>query len=84
MGFSRQEWSGLPSPPPGDFPDPGIKTMSLLSPALAEWFFTTRATWEGKKKNKQRIRERAVGLELDLELNPPMQLYHLPALKVDA
>ena len=24
MGFSRQEyWSGLPSPPPGDCPDPG-------------------------------------------------------------
>ena len=26
MGFSRQEyWSGLPSPSPGDLPDPGIK-----------------------------------------------------------
>ena len=26
MGFSRQEyWSGLPCPPPGDLPDPGIK-----------------------------------------------------------
>ena len=26
MGFSRQEyWSGLPFPPPGDFPDQGIK-----------------------------------------------------------
>ena len=25
-GFSRQEdWSGLPCPPPGDLPDPGIK-----------------------------------------------------------
>ena len=25
MGFSRQEyWSGLPYPPPGDLPDPGI------------------------------------------------------------
>ena len=32
MGFSRQEyWSGLPCPPPGDFPDPGIKPRS---PAL--------------------------------------------------
>ena len=37
MGFSRQEyWSGLPCPPPGGFPDPGIKTASLVSPALAE------------------------------------------------
>ena len=29
MGFSRQEyWSGLPFPPPGDLPDPGIKPGS--------------------------------------------------------
>ena len=32
MGFSRQEhWSGLPCPPPGDLPDPGIEPAS---PAL--------------------------------------------------
>ena len=32
MGFSRQEdWSGLPCPPPGDLPDPGIEPMA---PAL--------------------------------------------------
>jgi len=32
MGFSRQEyWSGLPSPSPGDLPDPGIEPRS---PAL--------------------------------------------------
>ena len=32
MGFSRQEyWSGLPYPPPGNLPDPGIESMS---PAL--------------------------------------------------
>ena len=31
-GFSRQEyWSGLPCPPPGDLPNPGIKPRS---PAL--------------------------------------------------
>ena len=36
MGFSRKKyWSGLPRPPPGDFPDPGIKPTSLTSPALA-------------------------------------------------
>ena len=39
MGFSRQEyWSGLPCPPPGDRPNPGIKPAS---PALAGGFFTT-------------------------------------------
>ena len=47
MGFSRQEyWSGLPCPPPGDLPNPGIKPVSLMSPSLADGFFTTSATWE--------------------------------------
>ena len=37
MGFSRQEyWSGLPRPPPGDFPGLG---MEPASPALAGGFF---------------------------------------------
>ena len=32
---TRQEyWSGLPCPPPGNLPDPGIKSTSLISPAL--------------------------------------------------
>ena len=35
MGFSRQEyWNGLPFPPPGDLPNPGIKPVSPVSPAL--------------------------------------------------
>ena len=42
--FSREEyWSGLPFPSPGDLPDPGIKPMSLKSPAVAGGFFTTVA-----------------------------------------
>ena len=49
MGFSRQEyWSGLPCPPPGAPPEPGIKPRSLMSPALASGFFTTNATWEAQ------------------------------------
>ena len=33
--YSRQEyWSGLPFPPLGDLPDPGIKFASPVSPAL--------------------------------------------------
>ena len=44
MGFSRQEyWNRLPCPPPGDLPNPGIKSRS---PALAGGFFTAGATWE--------------------------------------
>ena len=40
MGFSRQEyWSGLPCPPPGDLPNPGIEPTS---PWLLHCiFFTT-------------------------------------------
>ena len=44
MGFSRQEyWSGLPCPPPGDLPHPGIKHES---PVPVGGFFATGATWE--------------------------------------
>ena len=51
MGFSRQEyWSGLPCPPPGDLPNPGIEPVSLTSPALAGRFFTTSATWEAPER----------------------------------
>ena len=47
MDFSRQEyWRGLPGPPPGDEPDPGIEPKSLLSLALAGGFFITSTTWE--------------------------------------
>ena len=46
MGCSRQEyWSGLPCPPPGDLPQPG---MEPVSPALAGGFFTISATWEAQ------------------------------------
>ena len=46
-GFSRQEfWNELPFPPPGDLPYPGIELKSRMSPALADGFFTTSATWE--------------------------------------
>ena len=35
MGFFRQEyWSGLPFPPPGHLPNPGIEPTSPVSPAL--------------------------------------------------
>ena len=40
MRFSRQEyWSGLPFPPPGDHPDPGIEPESPAFPSLAGGFF---------------------------------------------
>jgi len=42
MGFSRQQyWSRLPFASPEDIPDPGIESMSPVSPALAGGHFTT-------------------------------------------
>ena len=38
--------SGLPFPAPGDLPDPGMESESLMSPALAGQFFTTSTTWQ--------------------------------------
>ena len=47
VGFSRQEhWSGLPCPPPGDLPMPGMEPASLVSPAWAGGSFTTSTTWD--------------------------------------
>ena len=46
----RLEWVAIPSP--GDLPTLGIKPTSLMSPALADGFFTTRATWEALCINK--------------------------------
>ena len=35
MGLSKQaNWNGLPFTPPGDLPDPGIKSMSPVFPAF--------------------------------------------------
>ena len=41
----------LPVPPPGCFPDPGIKPVSLMSPALAGGLFTTGTNWEAPKNS---------------------------------
>ena len=57
VGFSRQEhWSGLPFPPPGDLPDPGIEPESPSSPALqvdslplSHWISPLLASTVGQK-----------------------------------
>ena len=47
MGFSRQEyWSGLPRPPSGDLPDPGIEPVFLKTLSSADGFFTSSVTRE--------------------------------------
>ena len=57
MEFSRQEyWNELPFYTPGDLPDPGIEPTSPVSPALADRFFTTSATWEAPEKENKQIK----------------------------
>ena len=47
MEFSRQQyWSGMPLLTPWDLPDPGLKSMSPISLALAGVFFITIIAWE--------------------------------------
>ena len=38
---SHEYWNGLPFPPPGYLPGPGIEPVSLVSPARAGGGFTT-------------------------------------------
>ena len=57
MGLTRQEyWSGLPCPPPGDLPDPGIEPASRMSPALTGGLGSLPLAPPGKPKPQQRMR----------------------------
>ena len=49
---SQEYWSGLPFPPSGDLPNPGIKPASPVSPESAGGFFTTNATWEAQPSSE--------------------------------
>ena len=63
MGFPRQEyWGELSFPAPGDLPDPGIKPMTLVVPALACGFFTTEPP--GKRPHLPPPSRNAEGLGL--------------------
>ena len=56
MRFSRHEyWSGLPCPPSGDLPNPGIEPSSLTSLVLAGGFFTTSANWEAQDNTSNKL-----------------------------
>ena len=53
MEFSRQEYqSGLPFPPPGYFPNPGIKPASPAPPALVGRFLTA-GPWKAHRILKE-------------------------------
>ena len=42
----REYWDGLPCPPLGNRPNPGIEPVSFMSSALPGEFFIPKATWE--------------------------------------
>ena len=48
--FSRQEYWSISFS--RDFPDPGIRPVSLTSPGLARGFFTTSTIWEALRNNE--------------------------------
>ena len=69
-GFSRQEyWSGLPCPPPGDLPNPGIKPASL---SLLHWQASSLPLLlPGKPRKLDNLIQR---MKLDLYLPPVTKL----------
>ena len=74
MGFSRQEyWSGLPCPPLGDLPSPGIWPASRVSPALADGFFTTSTTWE--TQTIPQFKKKELSLVINTHIHTGTRLY---------
>ena len=70
MGFPREEyWRGLPFPPPGDLPDPGIKPASPEFPALQADSLQLNHGGEahGITSKCSRIKALFVGLGVDVE-----------------
>ena len=62
LGFFRQEhWSGLPCPPPGDLPNPGIEPASHYVPCIAGGFFTTCSMQSGHQWNHLRVQKQTKG-----------------------
>ena len=75
MRFYRQKyWSGLPCPPPGVLPDPGIKPTSFMSPELAGGFFTTSSTWGAWKTVWSFLNKLKIELPYDLAI-PLLDIY---------
>ena len=79
MGFSRQKYCrGLPFSPPEDLPDPGIDPSSLTSPAFADGFFTTSATWKAiyyalvqAEESESEVAQSCLTLSDSMDCSPP-------------
>ena len=62
--FRHEYWNGLPFPPPGDLPNPGVEPVS---PALADAFFTTEPPGNPRLKIKFCLVEHKQLLHYDLK-----------------
>ena len=60
-------WSLLQFPALWDLPNPGIKPMSLMPPALAGGFSTTGATWDSRHSKNQLLVEEGRKWPLPIE-----------------
>ena len=61
MGFSRQEyWSGLPCPPPGNLPDPGLEPKSPASPVFQADSLSTEPPGKPHSKNGKMQKSRFI------------------------
>ena len=94
MGFSRQQyWSGLPFPPPGDLPDPGVKLVSPVSPATAGGFLSAVSvqsfsvsvfiywTWRVSTAKVGLLKWRGLKLAVDQQEGPRTWCCHLTSCK---
>lgn len=74
--FPRQEsWSGMPFPPPGYHPNPGIKPTSPESPTQVGGFFTTARKGYKTKTQKQTVQHtwgEPLWRELGVSLQTPL------------
>ena len=88
MEFSRQGyWSGLPFAPLGELPDPG---RELVSPALADGFFTTVPPEKPLLVNHQKPKSTLVFFfvvffgSVKLSLQGPLSILHSRAMGLSA
>ena len=81
MEFPWQEyWSGLPFPPPGELPHPGIEPMSFAPLALAGGFFTTVPPGSLQAVAQRRLTDWHRGQNSDVSLvAPELSVATLPA-----
>ena len=76
--FSKEYWSWLPLPTPGDLPDPGIEPASLASSSLAGRLFTIVPPGKANIQRGKQIITRCLGSQVKTRIIDPV--LHLPVI----